>query len=475
MVHSGLDQTPEVLAHDGREIAASFGYPQKPADTAVWLNHRGDILWNLRRRPEPHPWDEWLAWESAINAVYRESPLPMIAAPLGKVDSLLPALNVPGMSRTVLAGNGRLLEFSAIPQATAPDLVPPVGPETIFRAMRLEMVNFSETKPLKLPATPFDQWRAWKGPHPMFPEMPLQVEAAWWKGRVVNTRLLYPWDQKPDGPVTASAIQIRDVWMFPLLGITAFFVILMARRNWTLGRADRLGAFHIALASFLLQAVAWAGTFHPVADMAILDIFVKAVADWLFGAAVLWFAYLALEPELRARWPHSIVTWNRVLAGRWRDAQVGSHILIGATVGTGLWIFFKVVIIFVFRNPQPFDWDVSLGGLLGARYWIGAHAAGAQDALGTGLFVFMTIFAMRQFLRKELLAALAAAALFTMAQSDVRGPEWWLIGLIYLVAVAALIYVLLRFGLVATIAAVFFINALNTMVLGTDLNAWYIP
>src|ERR1035441_4456718 len=94
------------------------------------------------------------------------------------------------MSRTVLAGNGRLLEFSAIPQATAPDLVPPVGPETIFRAMRLEMVNFSETKPLKLPATPFDQWRAWKGPHPMFPEMPLQVEAAWWKGRVVNTRLL---------------------------------------------------------------------------------------------------------------------------------------------------------------------------------------------------------------------------------------------------------------------------------------------
>ena len=50
-----------------------------------------------------------------------------------------------------------------------------------------------------------------------------------------------------------------------------------------------------------------------------------------------------------------------------------------------------------------------------------------------------------------------------------------MIGLIYLVAVSGLIYVLLRFGLVATIAAVFFINALNTMALGTDLNAWYIP
>jgi len=169
------------------------------------------------------------------------------------------------------------------------------------------------------------------------------------------------------------------------------------------------------------------------------------------------------------------VTWNRVLAGRWRDAQVGSHILIGATAGLGIWILFKAVIVLVFRNTEPFDWDVSLGGLLGARHWIGHHAAAAQDALETGLFVFMTIFAMRQFLRKELLAALAAAAIFTMAQSDVRGPEWWLIGLIYLVAVSALIYVLLRFGLVATIAAVFFINALNTMALGTDLNAWYIP
>jgi len=429
----------------------------------------------LRRRTEPHPWDEWLVWEPAINAVYRESPLAMIAAPLGKVDSLHPPMNVAGMSRTVVAGNGRLLEFSAIPRAYDPDLVPPIAPETIFRAMRLDLAKFSETKPLKLPATAFDQWRAWKGPHPLFPDMQLQVEAAWWKGRVVSARVLYPWDQKADAAESPSLFQTRDVWIAGMVAIAAFFVILMARRNWTLGRADRMGAFHIALASFLLQAVAWAGTFHPVADMAILDTFVKAVAEWLFGAAVLWFAYLALEPELRARWPHSIVTWNRVLAGRWRDAQVGSHILIGATVGLGIWIFFKAVIIFVFRNTEPFDWDVSLGGLMGARHWIGAHAAGAQDALETGLFVFMTIFAMRQFLRKELFAALAAAAIFTMVQRDVRGPEWWLIGLLYLAAVASLIYVLLRFGLVATIAAVFFINALNTMALGTDLSAWYIP
>jgi hypothetical protein len=169
------------------------------------------------------------------------------------------------------------------------------------------------------------------------------------------------------------------------------------------------------------------------------------------------------------------VTWNRVLAGRWLDAQVGSHILIGAAVGSGIWVFFKAVTVYVFRNNQPSNWDVSLHALLGARHWIGAQAGYANSALSTGLFVFLTIFGMRQLLRNELLAALAAAALFTLAQDEVRGPDWWLIGLLYLVATAALIFVLLRFGLVATIAAAFFIAAADAMPLGTDWSAWYIP
>jgi serine/threonine-protein kinase len=199
------------------------------------------------------------------------------------------------------------------------------------------------------------------------------------------------------------------------------------------------------------------------------------VADWLLGAAVLWFAYLALEPEVRARWPHSIVTWNRVLAGRWLDAQVGSHVLIGAAVGSGIWVFFKGVTVLVFKNNQPTNWDVSLRYLLGARHWIGAHAGSAVGALGLGLFVFLTIFGMRHLLRNELLAAMAAAALFTLMQGEVAGPEWWLIALLYGAAITALIFVLLRLGLVATIAAIFFVAAFDGMALGKDWSAWYVP
>jgi len=38
-----------------------------------------------------------------------------------------------------------------------------------------------------------------------------------------------------------------------------------------------------------------------------------------------------------------------------------------------------------------------------------------------------------------------------------------------------MIFVLLRLGLVAMIAAIFFINASNALVLGADWKAWYAP
>jgi len=476
MVHGGLDQPPDVLAHQAREIAASFGQPAKPADSAVWLGHRGDVLGYMARLPKPRDWERWLAWEPAIQAGYRESPQPLSAEPMGLVDQDHPPETLPGMSAVTLDGNGRLLDFSAVPLAADLALAQPVAPDAVFRAARLDAAAFTETTPLKLPSTPFDQWRAWKGPHPHLPNTQLQVEAAWWKGRVVGVRVLYPWDQKPDAPPrAASGISLRRVWMPAMFAVSAFIIVLMARRNWTLARADRVGAYHIALASFILQAVAWAGHFHPVADLSMLDLFVASVADWLLGAAVLWFIYLALEPEVRAHWPHAMVTWNRVLAGRWLDAQVGSHILIGAAAGSGLLVFFKAVALLVFNSVEPTNWDVALRFLLGPRHWIGAHAGNANDALGWGLLVFLTIFAMRLLLRNQLLAALAAAVLFTLAEGEVAGPGWWVIALLYCAVFTALIFVLLRVGLVATFVAVVFVGAMNGMAIGLDWSAWYVP
>src|SRR5207244_4348765 len=112
----------------------------------------------------------------------------------------------------------------------------------------------------------------------------------------------------------------------------------------------------------------------PIGLSGMTDLAGAAAARWLLAAATLWLVYLALEPEVRARYPHSIVTWNRVLAGRWLDAQVASHVLIGAAVGAGLWSAFKLVAILMLGTKEPNNWDIWLEPLTGARQWIGGNA-----------------------------------------------------------------------------------------------------
>ena len=47
--------------------------------------------------------------------------------------------------------------------------------------------------------------------------------------------------------------------------------------------------------------------------------------------------YLALEPWVRRRWPHAIISWSRLLSGQLRDPLVGRDILFGVMLGV-VWI-----------------------------------------------------------------------------------------------------------------------------------------
>src|SRR4029453_6199709 len=55
--------------------------------------------------------------------------------------------------------------------------------------------------------------------------------------------------------------------------------------------------------------------------------------ETLLWSAVLGVSYLALEPYVRRRWPWRVISWNRVLEGRWRDPLVGRDVLIGLVWG----------------------------------------------------------------------------------------------------------------------------------------------
>jgi serine/threonine-protein kinase len=392
------------------------------------------------------------------------------------VDENNPAPIDPGMVFMQIDGHGLLRDFSAVPDDESP--VTPITAEAVFRAAGLDINTFTETTPTLLPKHAADQLRAWKGPHPKIPNTALTVEIATWKGRVTQAIVEFPWYRgDDDGPVNRvrSIVQkVRGLLVMAALGAGGFFAILLARRNWKKERVDKKGALRIAIVYFFFAIVVWIGRVHPIPNDDMLSLFLSIVSDALSDAVAVWLLYLALEPAVRARWPHAIVTWNRILAGKWKDAQVGSHILIGAALGMGLWTALE---IFLSKPKNQLDVGIALWPLLGARSWVAALVLNMAEALRLGLLEFFALFGLRVLLKKDWLAAIAASIMFTtVAQSDVlNSPDWQKLLVTYVVLYAILMFVLVRVGLVTAISATFFLNALNRICLGTDWKAWWAP
>jgi serine/threonine-protein kinase len=477
-MHAPLDLAPDALAAKAREIAVSLGYPKKPADTSLGLDGRTSYVSYLSKLPEPRKWDDWLAAEAPVGVDYREGPAPLVARPDGEVTRANPPPIFPGMVYVRLDGFGRLLEFSGVPYRVDEALAEPVQAQTVFRAAGFDLANFTETPPQELPSSAADQVRAWKGPHPKIPNTELRVELASWKGRITRFRIVPPWAPLPAGtpPATSWAAKLRDVYPIVLMGVGALIAALFARRNWKLERADRKGAMRVAIARFLMSFVGWGGAVHAVPTDDMVDLFSRAASDWLLSAAMLWLVYLALEPAVRSRWPHSIVTWNRLLAGRWQDPQVASHVLIGAAAGAALWFVFGLFDIWALAHKNALEVNSRLFFALGTREWLGGHAFILANAFRFGLFFFFGVFALRVLLRKDLLAAIAAAILFMLMEGGlVYSPDWQVKAFIYAVVYAAIFFILLRCGLIASIVAICYINGCGAIMLGADWKAWYAP
>jgi serine/threonine-protein kinase len=475
LTHASLDYPPQVLRQKARDYAVSFGYSKRPADYAVWLNYRGDMTEYLKKLPQPRKWDEWLAAEAPIQLNYRDSLAMLQPAPFGDVTLHNPDPIEPGMTQATVDGAGHLLYFFGNPYAGAENPPAPVPPETAFHAAGLDMGKFSEITPTALPRSPTDQLRAWKGQHATIPKIEITVHVGWWKGRVTFVRVAFPWTQPESDDSRGSANLLSNI-LLGLLLIGLFFIILLARRNWKLGRSDRKGALRFAAVRFLLAGIVWAGTVHFIPDTSMVEFAFSAVGQWMLAAGLLWILYIALEPELRARWPHSIVTWNRLLAGRWNDAQVQAHILIGATVGVIIWAGAELVQT-SFQERNTLEPKGDLDSVLGTGPWIATHASTLGGLLPVGLILFLSVFAMRLLVRKDLYAALLSAAVGVAFNNGGHVAEHWQIFIpVYFFLFASLMFVLLRLGLVALFASIFFLNTIGgRTVLGADLTTWYAP
>lgn len=473
--HAPMDYAPEVLEQKARDVAKSFGYVEAPQDQYLKLRSRPLWVGSLRQRQGPKEWDRWLAAESPLVAWYRDSPRWLLRfAPYPEITSENPAPLEPGMVEVTLEGRGRLRQFLGVPRDTTAE----VSEDAVFVAAGLDRSQFSEVAVQGIAPRLFDEQKAYTGKHPELPEVELRVEVARFRGQVTYVDVKGPWSPRaatgraePRSPWNIA----REIFMLGASLTALIYVPLLARRNWRLGRADRRGAIKVALAMFTIGMGYWVCTVHAVPHEEMLGLLLLSVGSNLLSGVQLWVLYLALEPALRAKWPHSIVAWNRVLSGKWNDSQVAAHVLIGCAAGCALWMTFAI------RQFVVIDTNgLGAGGFglmtYGTRNAMGSIFSRLSEMLSLGLLGFFLLFGLRTLMRRDWIAAVAGALLFPLIEGSVTGGSAaWGMYALYVGVYGTLLMIMLRFGVVATMSAMLFLNLIGVSPMGTNLKAWYAP
>jgi serine/threonine-protein kinase len=251
--------------------------------------------------------------------------------------------------------------------------------------------------------------------------------------------------------------------------------VLLARRNLRLGRGDRRGAGHIAGFVFAVWAVAWSFGAHHVSNV---DEFGQVFMFVIFGisfSAFFWVVYIALEPYVRRRWPDTLVSWSRLLAGGFRDPLVGRDVLFGCLLGP----FAIASVRLGWHIPswpghpplQPYSgpqWQ-----FLGARTVIADLSNSLILSLFISFVILFTLFLLRALLRKEWVAAIVCILLITFFRPPSADPFTAVTVVSVLITTGLTVFLFLRFGLLAVVASYFFTDILGSFPLTTQGSAWY--
>ncbi len=480
-----------VLLDRAEELRRSFGYNDEPVDRASSLAYVEDYLdWARRNGSAAAHWRDLAAGRPpALVFWYRTSPAPLVPKyPFQTTSQDDPSLTVAGMTALWTDTNGRLTAFTAVPpqveKASAPRA--PTDWRPLFAAAALDMATFAETTPERTPATYADERRAWRGTLPGT-NIAVMIEAAAYRGRPISFEIVGPWskayrEQSGDGR--------RGTFSIAIILLLLVAAIVLARRNIRSGRADRRGAFRLAVFLFFLTVTTWAFLPH-VADLEQdTDRMFSWVGIAMFGGGIMYLMYLGVEPFVRRSWPTMLVGWSRALTAHGRDAVIGRDIVIGVACGLALQVLdqSRTMLPRLLGWPEPVPEMPPLAVLEHTRYFIPTITTSINNGLENALIAVMFFTIFREIVRQltatlnlkrvspETVAAglaLLLTGLVGMVLSANEHTPLWLRAAQQSVGVLVFFVVLLRYGLLAT-AVMFTINGLaGRMLLTLDSDALY--
>ena len=497
-----LPLPPEVLAEKSRDALRALGYKVEAGSEAYSFDLYEELLgemeakdtsarrWDKLRRDRPAPIDFW----------YRLSPRPMgTQGPTGVVTMEDPPQIDPGMIAVRMTPRGRLRELAVIdpdaywprsaregePLVQGPPAVgPPLSPvdwAPLFVATGLDQTKFEAVEPERIPPVFADARAAWKGVYPESPDEPVTVEAAALRGRVVAFRLVetrYPQAQIK-APTERSGTQLwGQVLAWGVFVLTLVGAGVLARQNIAARRGDRHGAIGVAVFVLLMSL---AGSVLTADTLRSVDAPLGNVG-WMLGAALLTatyygLLYIAVEPYVRRVWPETLISWTRLTTGRLTEPLVGQSLLAGSVVGmVGVVVFYTNMLTPGWMGLPParpfIDDQTGVSPLNGLREALGQMVSMPLGAMRIAFTMLASVVLLKLILRRNWLALVAFGIIQTTiwTLSRVTTPfTWGLYGLI----VAACLLLLVRYGLLALMAAVLvFIGATNTPIT-LDARAWY--
>jgi serine/threonine-protein kinase len=462
----------EALQENARDIAQRLGYTDTPSDT--WAGFGFDHLeyFHLIREYGPDSLVEYVnqPGQRFFWMQYRQDDGPILASGLtGRVRWSEPAPSAGDVS-IQLDLRGRLSALRVTPSWQESD---EDGREVdwtlLFELAGLDIELFEPAEVTIRPASFADTRMAWTGTLPDYRDRPVRIEAAALDGRPIAFHQIISSDPRwtvagGQQPQVATELFVIAAVIFTLGAVlVAAGGLFLAVRNLRLGRGDRKGALRIAGFVFATRALHWALGGDHVAHPHLLVALGVAFCGATALALLTWIAYVACEPYVRRLWPESLVSWTRVLAGRFRDPLVGRDVLIGCTFAS-IQVF---VLVWAFWTAERagivglFPPEDSLIVLRGGRFVLGELFRIVLVSTAAALSLMMVFLLLRMICRRTWIAAsilcLLWGALIGLQFAGVWGPQAGLFGLVFQATyLAVLVALLVRFGLFSTLVACLF-------------------
>jgi serine/threonine-protein kinase len=468
--------SPQDLERTARDLIVRLGYTYKPVDSAYYFVKDSAYQRYAERNFKPEDYRAQIAkgQPSLLRFGYRQSPryLETYNAD-ANVDTNDPPPIFSEMAEVGLDLQGHLLFFQAVPPETDTSTAPagPVDWSALLMAAGLDPARFTPAEPQRLPLASFDERKAWTGSYVHLPSIPLRVEAASWKGRPVFFQIVEPWRLSGrTGAAEPPPGQKAEELVVVVIGSTLFLAAaLLAWRSYRRGRGDLRGSARLAVFAFACTFAKFLVTAHHVpTDSEFL--YLTEAAGWsLFMGAISLMLYMALEPYVRRRWPQSLISWTRALAGSIRDPMLGGHVLIGTAMGVGFAVLQALYTIVSFQKgiaPYISTPTLRLGPMVGS--WLGNF----RDATTVTLGLFFLFFLLRAIFRRDWLAAAMFVALDAapglLSNPRIGIPQGFLSAITILI-----LWLLIRFGVLPLAVSIVVEYLLDSFPITSDFSAWY--